>query len=168
MLPEITVTNLSTSKRRKELLLDKRCSLKMPGGRPSVYHDSICVSMCVCKSVEEWTVFLPPLPPVTFFRCSLLCVAINPPQNPTNILEAQESFFMPPPVYTYSLDLSLYSYFPLSACVSMPDLCIFITTASWPVLALLCSLKVFITASYTALFNGPEIKGVLVGNRFLL
>lgn len=52
---------------------------------------------------------------MTFCLCALLCMAINSPQNPPNILEAQKSSFTPPPVYTYPLDPSLYSYFALSA-----------------------------------------------------
>lgn len=85
--------------------------------------------------VHESVVFfsLPPLTPLTFCLCSLICTATNPPQKPPNNLAAQKSFFTPPPVYTYLLDLSLYSHslsppafpFPIPLFLSQlhPGLC---------------------------------------------
>ncbi len=112
----MAVTNLSTSKRGKELLLEGSCSLKMPAGWMSVYDESMHVSLCerMSKSRNEPCIFFFLFYPHDFM--SLLSVTINPPRNPPNILEAQKSF-TPPPVYTYPLYLSLYSYFSRSATV---------------------------------------------------
>lgn len=82
--------------------------------------------------------------PITFCLCSLLRVAINAPQNPPNTLEAQNSFFTPPPVYTYSFEASLNSY------LSCFPLFFFTTTASRAGI----SRELLIIA----LLNGPEIK----------
>lgn len=92
--------------------------------------------LCTCLYVSAWVsrvFFLPPLTPLTFCLCSLICTATNPPQKPPNNLAAQKSFFTPPPVYTYLLDLSLYSYslsppafpFPIPLFLSQlhPGLC---------------------------------------------
>lgn len=147
---ELTVTSQSTSKMGKK---GEKVFLKNAWWvHESVWRKYLSVCMWMHQSVENF--LYPFLYPHDFL--SLLCVAINPPQNPPNILEAQKSFFFHASycLHLPSRSISLELFITLCHRFPCPIPLFLITPAS-------CagsSREMFIIASYTPLLNGPEIE----------